>query len=319
MNFIFKKTYELTEQELSEICVLFERVFDKQRTVEELLRQYVNNPLGYSYMSIMKDEEGSIVGFNSYVPVYYTVNGNRRLFANSIDSMVDKKYRDFFNFKTIVDQAYKGMKSEGVVFVYGYPNDNSFPVLTKAKLMKEIGQMYTYCLPFRIGGIKNSFKFLNPLSELFCRCFAGVASLFANSKEVPYCVKKEEDSYNASRYQRSDGKYNIEKVTGEITVYYKIKNHEGIRTAFLIDISCKSPKAFNIAVKHIIKNHSKEFDLLLYPGRLPFLNTGMIRIPRKFEPKKFNLTGKILDKEVIPQEIWDINNWDTNLSNYDLI
>ena len=96
MEFIFKKTTELTDAELDMISVLFERVFKKPRPVEILRNQYLPNPLGYSYHSMIV-EKGEIVGLNSYVPAYYSVNGRKMLFANSTDSMVDKPYRDFFN------------------------------------------------------------------------------------------------------------------------------------------------------------------------------------------------------------------------------
>lgn len=318
MEFVFKRTDELSKEELVGIAELFERVFEKKRSVETHLAQFVNNPLGYSYHSMIVDND-RIVGINTYVPVYYLVNGEKVLFANSIDSMVDKAYRDFFAYKDMVDLAYKKMKEEGVLFAYGYPNDNAYPVVIKSKLMKEIGQMHTYCLPLHVGGVKRALSFLNPISELFCRAWVGISSLVASSKRAVFSIEKDSSSYNESRYKRSDGKYNNVDLGNGITAYYKIKEHEGIRTAFLIDISEKSPKSFNRVVRHIVRNHCKEFDILLYPGYLPFANTGMIRIPHRFEPKKFNLTGKLLVKKSLPDEIWQINNWDTNLSNYDLI
>ena len=99
-----------------------------------------------------------------------------------------------------------------------------------------------------------------------------------------------------------------------------MKEHEGVRTAFIVDVSPKSPRNFVDAVKYLLKHHSKEFDLVLYPGELPFGVTGMIKLPRKVEPKNFNMTANILDKEAVDESvIYDIRNWDTNLSNYDLI
>lgn len=313
-----KKSTELSESEFQQISQLFESVFEKPRSIDLLHRQYEQNPFGYAWMSMIVDD-GRIVGLNSYVPSYYLYNGEKLVFANSIDSMVEKPYRDFFNFNDMVRSAYKVMAMDGVTFVYGYPNDNSYPVFIKAKLMKDIGKMHTYCLPIHIGGIKPSLKILNPISELFCRMYASASGLFSSSSYKPVIVRKHEKSYNLTRYKRGDQDYNIHTFPDGLIVYYKIKDHEGVKTAFLIDLSEKSPKAFNKAVRHIMKNHNKEFDLLLYPGWLNFSNTSMFRIPRKYEPKNFNFTGKILDKKAIGEDIWDIRNWDTNLSNYDLI
>jgi hypothetical protein len=45
----------------------------------------------------------------------------------------------------------------------------------------------------------------------------------------------------------------------------------------------------------------------------------MIKIPHKFEPKEFNMAVKILDKSLDKETLLNMNNWDVNLSNYDLI
>lgn len=317
MEFIVKKTTELSNEEIHQIKNLFETIFERPRSEQEFLNQSLNNPLGYSYHSLMMDD-GKIVGFNSFVPSYFLVNGEKKLFANSTDSMVSKPYRDFFNFNDMVTAGFKRMKQDGVVYVFGYPNDNSYPVLIKSKLYKEIGKMHTFCLPIHVGGVKKSMKFLDPLSELFCRAFVSVSGIFASHKSEKYSISKECESYNTTRYKRGDGVYCTETIDG-ITFHYKIKVHEGVRSAFLIDLSEKSPKAFNLAVKHILRNHRKEFDILIYPGYLGFKNTSMIKMPRKLEPKNFNFVGRALDKKAFDNSIWDIRNWDTNLSNYDLI
>lgn len=318
MEVVVKKSSELSAEEFGQIASLFETVFEKPRSVDLLHRQYEENPFGYAWLSLLMDND-RIVGFNSYVPSYYIVKGERRIFANSIDSMVEKPYRDFFNFNDMINAAYMAMAENGVEFVYGYPNDNSFPVLTKGKLMKPIGMMRTYCLPYRIGGVKPSLKVLNIFSKLFVRSYSVSSSLFASSKVISPSITKDAESYNKTRYLRGDADYGHADL-GDGFMHYKITNHEGVRTAFIIDIDRKSPRNFNRAVRYLLKNHSREFDLILYPGWLPFKNTGMIKLPRKLEPKNFNLTGKLLAKKgELPDDIWNIANWDTNLSNYDLI
>lgn len=318
MEVVVKKSTDLTEEEYNQISSLFENIFEKSRSTNLLHRQYEQNPLGYAWISMLVDGD-RIVGINTYVPSYYMYKGEKLIFANSIDSMVEKPYRDFFNFNDMVKGAYKMMAKNGVAFVYGYPNDNAYPVLTKAKLMKDIGKMHTYCLPLHIGGIKPRLRMLDPLSELFCRIFTGISGFYTAASTNQPLIRKHDETYNQTRYKRGDADYCNYTFPNGITIFYKIKEHEGVRTAFLIDLSEKSPRAFNRAVRHIISKHRKEFDLLLYPGWLNFKNTSMVRLPRKIEPKNFNFTGKILDKDKIGKEVWDIRNWDTNLSNYDLI
>ena len=313
MEYIVKRTTECSQEELVQMNDLFNSVFERERPLEIMMNQYTQNPFGYSYHSLMIDNV-QIVGMNVYVPVYFLKDREKVLFGDSIDSMVSKPYRDFFNYNDMVQAAYKYMRKEGVKFAYGYPNDNAYPVVIKSKLMKEVGRMYTYCLPYRIGGVKKSLGWLKWATMLFCRTWLEVASLFASSEVKPYRIEKDLESYNASRYKRSDGNYSF----GDGFVY-KVMDYEGIRTAFLIDVYEKSAKNFCKAIKTIFKKERQNFDILLYPGHLRFAHYGMIKIPHKYEPKRFVLTGKLLDKSFEFEGFWDINNWDTNLSNYDLI
>jgi hypothetical protein len=45
----------------------------------------------------------------------------------------------------------------------------------------------------------------------------------------------------------------------------------------------------------------------------------LITMPHKYEPKHFNFTCKVLEKGYLDDSLYDINNWDVNLSNYDLL
>lgn len=313
MEFLVKKTSEFTYEELIEMNSLFNEIFGKNRSVDDMVNLYTKNPLGYSYHSIFM-EGGHIVGMNVYVPYYYTLDGKRILFANSIDSMIKKEHRDFFNFIDMVNTGYDYMKKEGVVFVYGFPNDNAYPLLTKSKLMREIGKMYTYCLPYRIGGIKKKLGLLNWSSILFCRIWLFVSSIFASDKKLMNRIEKDCVSFNKTRYEMHTGGYRIQN-----GFVYKVMEFNGVRAAFLIDVFEKSSKNFCKALSNIIKSDSKDFDIILYPGYLNKKNIGMIKIPHKFEPKRFFLCGRILDDSFNSDVFWDIENWDINLSNFDLI
>lgn len=318
MEFFCKKTFELTTSELEQIADLFNRVFENNETPDKLLSHYNNNPLGYSYHSMMLDE-GRVVGFCAYVPAYYFCEGRKYIFAYSGGYMTDKHYRDFFNFHDLVKNARTYMKKEGVALNFGYPNDNAFPVMIKGKLSMYVGRMHIYCLPYRIGGMKKELKYLNFLSIFLSKFWVSLNLLLAKNRIHEFLIHKEEDSFNKTRYNKLEENYSVTKLKHG-TLYYKIQEQKGVRTAFIIDVTPKSPRVFVDAVRYLINKHSKELDMILYPGELPFGFTGMIRLPRKMEPKNFNMTATILDKSSLKEAIiCNISNWDTNLSNYDLI
>ncbi|UPS45276.1 GNAT family N-acetyltransferase [Prevotella sp. E15-22] len=318
MKFYTKKTIELSREEKESLIKLYNETFDEKRTLEEFDRQFLNNPLGYSYHTI-GDNDGEIISSNTMIPAYYTINGKKLLFVCSVDTMVDKNHRGIENFYDTSKESFRVSEEIGAKAVYGFPNDNSYTLFTKLKFMKDIGKLKTYCLPYRIGGIKPSMTIFNIVSILFCRLWISISSLFASRDLHDFTIEKESDSYNATRYKRADANYVVAGDKG-CQFAYKIMNYDGIRTAFLIDVFNKSAKNFCKAVNYIVRNEENRFDLLLYVGDLPFSHYGMVKIPKKFEPKDFNFTGAIIDKEAISKEaFFNQSNWDVNLSNYDLL
>ena len=317
MDFFVKKTNELTEQELQQLLDLFNKVFECDRSMDVMLRQYTQNVMGWSYHSFFVDE-GKIQGAITYIPANYWYGGERKVFVNSVDTMIAREYRDLYELLELLGNGYKAMKDDGVALVYGYPNDNSFPVYIKSKTMRSVGKMRTYCLPYRIGGVKPGLAFLDLFTKVFAWCYAYTLGLLASPAVAGFLIHKDDDSYNATRYKRLDGDYGIARIK-DFTLYYKVKEHEGVRTAFIIDIDRKSPRNFCLAVKYLLKRERKNFDLILYPGSLPFWNTDMICLPRRFEPKNFNFAVQILDRSLKKEDVLNIGNWDTNLSNYDLL
>lgn len=318
MEFIVRKTTELTNVEQKGILCLFNDIFHEHRTHEEFLNQYLNNVLGFSYHSIILDN-GEIVGATAFVPNFYIVKGERALFAVSIDTMIRKSHRGIENFFDLINNAFILMKKEGVDFVFGFPNDASHPIFKAINLMPDIGRLDTFCLPLRIGGIKHQLRPLNFFSNLFCRLWLCASTIVASGKICSLPIHRDSESFNPTRYKRMDGDYRQVNLTG-LEFFYKLKTIEGIRTATLIDVTQKSEKNFCRAAQYIVMHEKNNFDSLLFVGHLPFANIGMFKVPHKFEPKKIYFNGVILNSEEFDIEtLSKLVNWDVNLSDFDLI
>lgn len=54
-------------------------------------------------------------------------------------------------------------------------------------------------------------------------------------------------------------------------------------------------------------------------GDLDFVPVSLIKIPHRFEPKHFHFTCNLIDKSYFDDTLYDIKNWDVNLSSYDLV
>ena len=317
ITFEVKKTSELTAEEKSQIISIFNEIFEKNRDDQEFDNQFLQNVKGDSIHALMK-ADGVVVGHDAGIPCYYVINGKQVPAMCNVDTMIHPKHRGLENYYDLMTAAFNKYKEEGYEIVYGFPNDNAFPLVTGIKIMKMVGNLDTYCLPFRVGGVKKGLGFLNWASILFCQCWVSISSMFASSKVYSFLIEKDTESYNATRYKRMDGNYSIVHLP-DLDFVYKVEDYEGIRAAFLIDVTQKSAKNFCKAAKYIWKHEKKNCDVIMYVGVLPFKNTGFIKIPRKFEPKKFNFTAVLNSKTLSKHEFYDIKSWDVNLSNYDLI
>ena len=239
MDFVIRKTTELTEEEIFSFCQLFEEVFvGHVKSVEYFKREFLNTSLGYSYHALMFDGN-KMVGANSLIPCDYVYKGEHVLMAFSVDTMIKKGYRDFFNLKDLIDLIEDEARKTGIFFVFGFPNDNAYPILKKGIKYKDIGKMYTYVLPYRIGGIKPCFFFLNPLSKLFCKCLIKWSLFVANHKSYFAMIDRERETFNTYRYKWFEQDY-CKVNLDNFSFIYRIKKHEGVRTAFLLDINCIS-------------------------------------------------------------------------------
>lgn len=316
MEFVTKSTFELSKIELLQIKDLFEEVFEKPSSVDFFVKYYTGNFLGYSFHSLII-KEGRIVGVNSLVPIIYMYNGEKMRFVNAGGTMISKRCRGLENFYDMINESFRFLKEKGFAAYVGFPNDASYSLYIGTKLQKDIGKLYTYILPYKLGNVKKSLCWLNSLSKLFCWGYVYFNGLLASMNVTQFIIHKDHDSFDQYRYNNPSYKQ-IE--IGGCKAFYIVKVHERVRTAFIIDITEKSAKNFQKTVKEIIKREKSNMDMILYVGNLPFRNHGLIKLPRKFEPKNFHFTGHIIDHNLVNKDIfYNLDNWDVNLSNYDLV
>lgn len=318
MEVLVKKTNEISDEEILEVYSLFDEIFHQKRDSKLFRVNYSNTPLGYSYHSILFNDNKQIVGFHSCVPFFYTKKQERFLVALGIDSMVKKEYRDYFNFYNMITQCQKRLKDDGFKLRIGFPNDNSYPVLKKGLKHKDIGKLDTYCLIKNIGGIKSSLSFLNLFFRLSSQILCAYSKLGTDKKIYDFLYKKDRENFDIYRYKWFGGDYKYIKYP-DYNGVYKIQEYKGVKTAFLLDVYPLSQYNFDSIIRDIYKKEYQNIDMIIYVGSLPFNPKSLFKIPHKYEPKHFNFTCKPLDDKYFDDSIYDINNWEVNLSNYDLL
>lgn len=312
-----RKTTELSQGDLEQILKGFNDTFSLDRPLEVMLNQYMQNAFGYSWHNVVYDDD-KVVGHICAVPSYYWCNGEKVVFVDGVDAFILKEYRDGEIFLNQLQSYFGHMKEIGAKLMVGFPDAKVMKLYAKTKVYQKIGEMDTYILPYRIGGLKPALKPFNFFSKAFAWSYVYLTGLFASSKVTSFKIEKDAESFNETRYKRMDGNYQIVR-QGDLEFFYKVMPFHGVRAAFLIDVTGKSAKHFNKAVKYILKHNRKEFDLILYVGNLYFGNSGLIKLPLKYAPKQFNFIVKFFDKSYNNDMVKDIRNWDVNLATYDVI
>lgn len=312
-----KKTTELSKNDLEQILKGFNDVFSLERSYDYMMNQYVQNPFGYSWHNVVYDDD-KVIGHICAVPSYYFCNGEKVVFVDGVDAFILKEYRDGEIFMNQLQSYFIHMKEIGAKLMIGFPDAKVMKLYAKTKVYTKIGEMNTYILPYRIGGVKPSLKIFNIFSKVFAWSYVYFTGLFASKKITHFKIEKEAATFNATRYKRADADYQIVKV-GNNEFFYKCMSFKGVRAAFLIDVTGKSAMHFNQAVKYILKHNRKESDVILYVGNLYYSNSGLIKVPQKFAPKQFNFIIKFFDKSYNNDIVKDIRNWDVNLASYDVI
>lgn len=318
MNEIFlKKSNELTINEKSQICKLFLEIMKKDKSIEDFDKQFLSTPFGYSYHAIMYNEENEIVAINTIIPYSYNYFGKDTFFALSVDTMTKKEYRSISLFRKLAKMVYDAAKNDGVTFVVGFPNDVSYKIFKKMLSWKDIGRLNFYFMPINIGNIKSSLKVFSFLNYLFTKIYFSLSSLVPSSKEQvkSNIYKNYNELFKAQRYSKVHSYKRIDN----FDVYYKLDEYESSKVAYLIDVEPLSQNSFKKATKYLLDEYGNNIDGILYLGNSNVSLPNLIKIPLKYEPKNVYVAGLILDNTFIDDRVWNLDYWDLNLANMDVL
>jgi Acetyltransferase (GNAT) domain len=314
--FNFKRTSQLSAEEVEQFTDLFQRVFGKVMERTQFERKYLQTPLGHSYHGLMV-VEGRIVGAYNLVPYRYHCFGAERLFGLSVDAMVDAEHRSGpFNLLKMARLVYEPAAQDGMVFAFGFPNDQACAFTERVLKWQNLGELDLYALPVNIGAFCQLLHWANPLSRL---CAAGLVHLpkpFAG-KRPHFRVEKVCDK--AFCQHRYDERQNVIQLKRGGTCTYRVyEEDDGIRVLYIIDVNPLMPSGFAEAVRRLHGVAASCADLILYVGRLPFAPKGLLRVPASWRPRHIRMCGRVLNPKGFDERILQMENWNVNISNFDV-
>ena len=159
-------------------------------------------------------------------------------------------------------------------------------------------------------------KLLNFLSRVFARMMISLPSM-QRSTECKYNIEKVDDK-EFEKHRYDDSYSTIELDNGAKCVYKIYEEEKKVRTLYVLDVSPLNPRSFEEAIKRIYRTISESIDIIIYVGKLPFRATRLIKVPKLMEHREIRMTGKILMPEVVDDSVFAIENWNVNISNFDV-
>lgn len=156
---------------LSEIQYLYLKCFNIKVLVEQLIDKYETNGFGKSYIGyIAHHANKDIAAYYGVFPIKMNYEGKEILVAQSGDTMTHPEHQKRGLFIELATKTYQLSREEGISFIFGFPNENSFPGF-KNKLnwiftgeMKKFG-IRNFTIPF--CEIANRYSVFQPMYRIF--------------------------------------------------------------------------------------------------------------------------------------------------------
>lgn len=151
MNNLSKYRFErLSANNLHHLITLFKLVFNKNITLQELIKKYDTSYLGVQYLGHIAFEGNQPVAYGGYIPCMFQWGSQKEIGAQAVDLMSINKVRGKGVFAEIWHLNDHILKLEGIHFCYAFANQLSEPVLVKKFNWKLNSRMSVFII--RPGG-----------------------------------------------------------------------------------------------------------------------------------------------------------------------
>lgn len=323
-----------------------------------ILYEYFKNVNGNALMRIALDEEKNVVaGQYTVIPMKMKVNKKIIDCLMSVNTLTKEEYRGQKIFTGLADLVFNEGISKGYEFVYGMPNQNSYPGFVKKLNFNDIGSIPLYLKPISPSNIVKDFmnsKVLTLLSKPF-NIFFNVKKPKQNQKLK--LVKLDNDSLELADkfWEKAKDEYPImiERTSQYLKFryldiprrkyecYYVLENN--IPVAFAVgrvmdvaNIKCgmladfiylegheKAAKSLLKNMNYILKTNGADllgFMMQSHHKEATLIKrNGYFKCPKFMEPQPFLLILRIFNENFKKEGIDNIKNWFFTMGDYDVV
>lgn len=127
------KYIQLSESNFSDLVDLIKVVYLLNVDIVQLKKKYDTDRFGTSfvgYLAYCKDTK-TAAAYYGILPIKVKINGNVLMAAQSGDTITHPKHRNKGLFVELAKRTYTLGQTLGIQFVYGFPNQYSYPGLVR--------------------------------------------------------------------------------------------------------------------------------------------------------------------------------------------
>lgn len=217
----------LNKNLLNNLVVLYYEVFKIKTTISFLEKKYNTAYTGTSFIGYLAlDSENNPVAYYGVFPMIVEIDTNKFICAQSGDTMTHPKHQGKGLFITLAKLTYELASLEGVKFVFGFPNNNSFPGFSKKlnwTFNEKISKIEINVHTIPLAKVAKKVNFLSPAYKKYCNLFISQKSInesmFGKFKKDLDSIAYTKDylnykSYFEHYYMAGDGWQIVFKIDG---------------------------------------------------------------------------------------------------------
>ena len=122
----------LSAQNIQHLVSLYRTVFDQAVSKSFLLKKYDTGAVGVDYVGFIAiADSGIVAAYYGVIPCSFQSNGKTVVAAQSADTMTHPDFRKKGLFQMLAQKTYELARSLNIQFVFGFPNQDSYPGFVK--------------------------------------------------------------------------------------------------------------------------------------------------------------------------------------------
>lgn len=201
---------------IPEFIALFKTSFGKSVSSEHVAKKYETRKLGGSYIGYMAFHNELPIAYYGVLPVPFVLEGREITAVQSADTMTHPDYRRHGLFPLLATKTYELAKSEGASFVFGWPNQNSYPSFKQKLGWIDLGHMIRFTAKVSTIPLAKISVKLPILRKAYLRLFkkiAGVSSISHEYESGSFTVPRSSEYLN---YKKSLGAFELRTEFGTV-------------------------------------------------------------------------------------------------------